>query len=97
MVNKVINKTHHVNVEYAGRTIHFGNGSVVVMAGPCSIESRDVFLETAKAVKAAGSCFLRGGIYKMRTAPGSFQGLGPSAFGFVNEVKKEVGLPLVSE
>lgn len=97
MTKQMINKTHHVNVEYAGRTTTFGNGSVVVMAGPCSIESREVFLETAQSVKAAGSCFLRGGIYKMRTAPGSFQGLGPSAFGFVNEVKKEVGLPLVSE
>ena len=97
-------KTRHVKVEFqAGissnsmKSITFGNGSVAMIAGPCSIESREVLLETAKAVKAAGTCFLRGGIYKMRTQAESFQGLGISAFGFIKEVKQEVGMPLVSE
>jgi 3-deoxy-7-phosphoheptulonate synthase len=75
----------------------FGSGRFTVMAGPCSIESREHFLETARGVKQAGAAFLRGGIYKMRTSAESFQGLGPSAFGFIKEVKKEVAMPLVSE
>ena len=91
------NKTQQVAVQFQGRQTTFGDGSMVVIAGPCSIESPDVLRETAYAVRAAGSCFLRGGIYKMRTSPGAFQGLGPSAFQFVNEIKSEVGMPLVSE
>ena len=94
-------KTRSVKVKFQakGQTkqVVFGTGQFAVIAGPCSIESREHFIETARGVKAAGACFLRGGIYKMRTKPDTFQGLGVSAFGFINEVKHEVGLPLVSE
>ncbi len=96
-MNRHAEKTHTVRLEFQGGVHTFGTGRVTVMAGPCSIESREHFLETAKGVKAAGASFLRGGIYKMRTSPESFQGLGVDAFGFINEVKREVGLPLVSE
>ncbi len=74
-----------------------GDGRVALIAGPCAIESHEVLLETAQAVKASGACCLRGGIYKMRTSPDSFQGLGESAFSFISEVKRAVGLPLASE
>ena len=84
------------------RTVSIGNitlggGRFAVIAGPCAIESREHMLETAKGVKQSGACLLRGGIFKMRTKPESFQGLGNDALGFVREVKREVGLPLVSE
>src|SRR6185295_13125713 len=53
-----------------------GDGSLTVMAGPCSVESRDQLLETARGVKAAGATVLRGGAFKPRTSPYAFQGLG---------------------
>ena len=90
-------KTHQVKLSFGGRTHIFGDGRLAIIAGPCSIESRDHLRETANAVKAAGASILRGGIYKMRTSRDSFQGLGSDAFGFINEVKRETGLPLVSE
>jgi 3-deoxy-7-phosphoheptulonate synthase len=90
-------KTHKVEISFGGRTHTFGDGRVAIIAGPCSIESREHLLETAKGVLAKGASFLRGGIYKMRTSVDSFQGLGSDAFGFINDVKRETGMPLVSE
>lgn len=75
----------------------FGGAEIPVIAGPCSIENREHLLETAHAVKAVGATLLRGGIFKMRTSADSFQGLGQGAFSFINEVKREVGMGLVSE
>jgi 3-deoxy-7-phosphoheptulonate synthase len=75
----------------------FGDGRLTIMAGPCSIESKEHLIETATAVKAAGATILRGGIYKMRTSADSFQGLGSNAFSFINEVKRDLGMPIVSE
>lgn len=90
-------KTQTVRIKFNDREVALGTGSVAVIAGPCAIESREVLLEAARAVKSAGACLLRGGIYKMRTQPDSFQGLGATAFSFIDEVKREVGMPLVSE
>ncbi|HLA12189.1 MAG TPA: hypothetical protein VJ023_16500 [Pyrinomonadaceae bacterium] len=59
--------------------IEIGNGEFVVMAGHCSVESREQLIETARAVKAAGASILRGGAYKPRTSPYDFQGLGVEA------------------
>lgn len=73
------------------------NQPFFVMAGPCSIESPEQFLKVAEFVKAHGASFLRGGIHKMRTKPDTFQGVGDSALGWIYEVKKQVGLPLISE
>jgi 3-deoxy-7-phosphoheptulonate synthase len=96
--------TRQVRVEFQAGTdaskrksLVFGDGGIVLIAGPCSIESREHLRETAIGVKAVGASFLRGGIYKMRTSPDSFQGMGNSAFTFVNAVKHEIGMPLVSE
>lgn len=97
MSQAVQRKTHVVELSFEGRKHTFGDGRVAIVAGPCSIESREHLRETAIGVKKAGASFLRGGIYKMRTSADSFQGLGSDAFGFINEVKRETGMPLVSE
>lgn len=68
-----------------------------LIAGPCSIESFEIFHKVATEVKHLGATALRGGIFKMRTRSESFQGLGPEALAIVQQVKKDVGLPFVSE
>ena len=77
--------------------IKIGGPEFTVIAGPCSIESEEQFRKTAEAVKKSGASVLRGGIWKMRTSPKSFQGLGDSSFEFIKKVKSEVGLGLISE
>jgi 3-deoxy-7-phosphoheptulonate synthase len=74
-----------------------GDGSLTVMAGPCSIESRDQLFATAAAVKAAGATILRGGAFKPRTSPYSFQGLGVEALRYLAEAREEFGLPVITE
>jgi 3-deoxy-7-phosphoheptulonate synthase len=74
-----------------------GGPAFAMIAGPCSIESREQFFETATAVKKSGAVLLRGGIWKMRTSFQSFQGLGPEAVSFIREVLDYTGLQLVSE
>jgi 3-deoxy-7-phosphoheptulonate synthase len=74
-----------------------GGGKLGVIAGPCSVENREQIIAVAKAVKAAGASFLRGGIFKPRTSPYSFQGMGCEGVNILVEAKKETGLPLVSE
>jgi 3-deoxy-7-phosphoheptulonate synthase len=74
-----------------------GDGTFVVMAGPCSVESREQLFSTALAVKAAGATVLRGGAYKPRTSPYEFQGLGVEALRLLSNIKKETGLPVVTE
>ncbi len=69
----------------------------VVMAGPCSVESEEQTLETAKAVKAAGADVLRGGAFKPRTSPYSFQGLGLQGLKILDKARRETGLPIVTE
>ena len=74
-----------------------GGDEIVVIAGPCAVESREQLLETAYAVKEAGAKMLRGGAYKPRTSPYSFQGLGEAGLDILAEVSEEVGLPAVTE
>lgn len=74
-----------------------GGGSFAVIAGPCSVESEDQVLATAKAVKAAGATVLRGGAFKPRTSPYAFQGLGVDGLRLLREAADEVGLPMVTE
>jgi len=74
-----------------------GGGSPVVMAGPCSVESWEQVLSCAKAVKAEGGDILRGGCFKPRTHPYSFQGLGWEALDMLYEAGREVGLPIITE
>jgi len=77
--------------------VHIGNGRAVIMAGPCSVESREQILEAARAVKAAGADMLRGGAYKPRTSPYDFQGLGERALEWLAEARQTTGLPVVTE
>jgi 3-deoxy-7-phosphoheptulonate synthase len=88
-------KPHGTVVNVGGVLI--GDGGFVVIAGPCSVESREQLFSTAKAVKAAGAQLLRGGAYKPRTSPYDFQGLGLEALELLSEVRKETGLPVVTE
>jgi len=70
---------------------------IVVIAGPCSVESKDQILDVAKKVREAGASALRGGAFKPRTSPYSFQGLGEEGLKMLGEAKKATGLPIVTE
>lgn len=74
-----------------------GEGYFNVMAGPCSIESREQMMSTAEAVKSAGAIVLRGGAYKPRTSPYAFQGMGVDGLKILHEASKTYGLPVVTE
>ena len=82
-------------VEVAGRRI--GGGSFAVIAGPCAVESLGQTLEVAHAVREAGAHFLRGGAFKPRTSPYSFQGLGEEGLKILARAREETGLPVVTE
>lgn len=77
--------------------VSIGGKKVVVMAGPCAVESYEVLLEVAQKVKAAGATVLRGGAFKPRTSPYSFQGLGEEGLRYLHDVGREVGLAVVTE
>lgn len=77
--------------------VKIGGGHFQIIAGPCSVESREQIIAVAKAVKASGATMLRGGAFKPRTSPYAFQGLRGEGIGLLLEAKKETGLPLVSE
>ena len=75
-----------------------GDGKTcAIMAGPCSVETEEQIIEVAKAVKASGARFLRGGAFKPRTSPYSFQGLGAEGLELLKIARKETGLPIVTE
>ncbi len=94
LVSKQV-KPHRSVVNVDG--VRIGGEDVVVIAGPCSVESREQLLDTAHAVKRAGACMLRGGAYKPRTSPYDFQGLGVEALKILRDAKKETGLPVITE
>jgi 3-deoxy-7-phosphoheptulonate synthase len=75
----------------------FGGREFTVIAGPCSVEGREMLLQSARSVKAAGAGLLRGGAYKPRSSPYAFQGLGVTALKMLAEVRAETGLPIVTE
>ena len=74
-----------------------GGPQIVVMAGPCSIESYEQLLETARAVQAAGARILRGGAYKPRTSPYGFRGLGEEGLRLLAAVRQQTGMPVITE
>jgi len=77
--------------------LEVGSDLFVVIAGPCSVESREQILDTAREVKRAGAHMLRGGAFKPRTSPYSFQGLGVEGLKLLAEAREETGLPVVTE
>lgn len=95
---KLANRAFHPEdsvVDVSG--VKIGGAHLALIAGPCSVESFDQVLEIAKAAKASGANLLRGGAFKPRTSPYSFQGLGVEGLEILCAVKKEVGLPIVTE
>ncbi len=82
-------------IDVAG--VPVGGANIVVIAGPCSVESEDQLLDTARAVRASGARLLRGGAYKPRTSPYAFQGLGEEGLQLLAKAKKETGLGIVTE
>ena len=77
--------------------VKIGSNDVIVMAGPCSVESKEQIIETAKAVKKVGARILRGGAFKPRTSPYSFQGMGEEGLKLLKQAKDETGLPIITE
>lgn len=110
-VDRSVDKVIHVQEPYklANRAFHpedsiidvsgvkVGSENLALIAGPCSVETYDQVLGIAKAVKASGANMLRGGAFKPRTSPYSFQGLGLEGLDILCAVKEEVGLPIVTE
>ena len=80
-----------------GKSVKVGGTSFSVIAGPCSVESREQLVAVAEAVKNSGAAFLRGGAFKPRTSPYSFQGMGCEGIDLLVEAKKATGLPIVTE
>jgi len=88
-------KTDNTIVKIGAAT--FGDGTVPLIAGPCAIEGREQFIETAVAVWERGALMLRGGAFKPRTSPYSFQGLGEEGLKIMAEARELTGLPIVTE
>ena len=99
---KLAGRTSHphdtiIEVGEGVNMVRIGGPEVVVMAGPCSVESRSQILETAHAVKAAGARILRGGAFKPRTSPYDFQGMGLKGLEYLAEAREQTGLPIITE
>jgi 3-deoxy-7-phosphoheptulonate synthase len=88
---------HRADTVVEVKGVRIGGGSFVVMGGPCSVESYDQFSEAARVVKEAGALILRGGAFKPRTSPYSFQGLAEEGLKIMKRVGEEVGLATISE
>jgi 3-deoxy-7-phosphoheptulonate synthase len=77
--------------------VSVGGSDIVIIAGPCAVESREQLFETARSVKAGGANILRGGAFKPRSSPYNFQGLGEEGLKLLRLIKNETGLPVVTE
>lgn len=87
----------HENTVINAGGVKIGGKKVVVMAGPCSVEDRDLLIQIAKSVKKSGASILRGGAFKPRTSPYSFQGLGEEGLKYLKEARQKTGLPILTE
>ena len=90
-------EVHPENTVISVDGVEIGGERVVVMAGPCSVESREQLLAVAEKAKAAGASILRGGAYKPRTSPYAFQGLEEEGLKLLAEARKRTGMPVVTE
>jgi 3-deoxy-7-phosphoheptulonate synthase len=77
--------------------VEIGGSEVVIVAGPCAVESREQLFATARSVNLGGAKILRGGAFKPRSSPYSFQGLGEEGLKLLSQIRKETGLPIVTE
>ena len=98
-INPHVERVMRVQEPYkkANRKFKIGGGSFSVIAGPCSVESEAQICEVAEDVKRSGAALLRGGAFKPRTSPYSFQGMGTAGLELLLEAKKKTGLPIVTE
>ncbi len=96
---KQVNRKFHPEdtVVHIGNGLKIGGGNFIMIAGPCSVESREQVTEIAKSVSASGADVLRGGAFKPRTSPYDFQGLKADGIELLLEAKKETGMPIISE
>jgi len=85
------------NTVFPVNGVQLGSDQILIIAGPCSVESRTQLLETAQAVKEAGAHALRGGAFKPRTSPYSFQGMGEQGLELLAEARELTGMPIVTE
>ena len=97
MKNNLFNKETKFEIKYNNNEKIIVKQDKIIMAGPCAIESYEQLLQTAKFVKSKGANMLRGGAYKPRTSPDSFQGLKEEGLEILKAVKKETGLPVITE
>jgi 3-deoxy-7-phosphoheptulonate synthase len=88
---------NNIKIEHQVADFSFGDENFLVIAGPCSVESEHQLLTIAESVKDSGANFLRGGAFKPRTSPYSFQGLGIKGYELMHKVKNKVDMPVVSE
>ena len=88
-------KAQNTIIKVKGKVI--GGKKIPVIAGPCAVENRAIMMSIAEKVKAAGASFIRGGAYKPRTSPYSFQGLGEEGLQYLAEASRKTGLPVVTE
>src|SRR3954454_11940544 len=95
LASRELGPPEHSTFAVDGRTI--GPETFTLIAGPCTVESREQTLEVARAVKAGGASMMRAGVWKPRTSPFSFPGLGDAGLDIVREAKAETGLPVVTE
>ena len=77
--------------------VEIGGKRIVVMAGPCAVESEEQIMEAVKVVKESGACVLRGGAFKPRTSPFSFQGLEKTGLELLSRVREQFGIPVITE
>ena len=95
---KMANRKYHPqNTEIDVGGVKFGSKQIGVIAGPCSVENEDQIAGIAEAVKASGACALRGGAYKPRTSPYSFQGLAHNGIKLLEHARQLTGMPIVTE
>ncbi len=90
-------QVHPENSVFPIDGFHVGGDDIVIIAGPCAVESKSQILETAHAVREAGANALRGGVFKPRTSPYAFQGLGEEGLEYLAEAREQTGMPIVVE
>ena len=95
--SRVSRKTNSDNTIVNINGVKVGGSDIVIIAGPCAVESREQLFETARAVRMSGARILRGGAFKPRSSPYNFQGLGEEGLKLLSQIRKETGLPVVTE
>lgn len=95
MARKILNNS--TPIQFKVRDLIIGGDEKIMIAGPCSVESREQIIESAIALKAIGVNILRGGVFKPRTSPYAFQGLGLEGLEYLKEASEITGLPIITE